>query len=122
MPFQLTEFLEPLQVAQYLEMGRHAPAQGVQRVAALQMRMQRLVLQPYPSHLVQRSTSALRIRDRRRLAAEGARRAAMQALMAAARATGISEMCGEVLAGNHKMLQLTARFGFRARFDEAIRA
>ena len=46
----------------------------------------------------------------------------MQALMATARATGIREMCGEVLASNHKMPQLTARFGFRARFDEAILA
>ena len=43
----------------------------------------------------------------------------MQALMAAARAAGIREMFGEVLASNHKMLQLTARLGFSARFDES---
>ena len=43
----------------------------------------------------------------------------MQALMAAARAAGIREMYGEVLASNHKMLRLTARLGFSARFDES---
>jgi L-amino acid N-acyltransferase YncA len=39
--------------------------------------------------------------------------------MAAARAAGIREMYGEVLASNHKMLQLAARLGFSARFDES---
>jgi acetyltransferase len=43
----------------------------------------------------------------------------MQALMAAARAAGVREMYGEVLASNHKMLQLTARLGFSARVDES---
>ena len=43
----------------------------------------------------------------------------MQALIAAARAAGIREIYGEVLASNHKMLQLTARLGFSARFDES---
>jgi acetyltransferase len=43
----------------------------------------------------------------------------MEALMAAARANGIKEMYGGVLAGNRKMLALTARLGFRARVDEA---
>lgn len=42
----------------------------------------------------------------------------MQALMAAARASGIRVMYGEVLASNHKMLQLMARVGFSAHFDE----
>lgn len=41
----------------------------------------------------------------------------MQALMAAARAADIREMYGEVLASNRKMLRLTAKLGFRARFD-----
>jgi acetyltransferase len=41
----------------------------------------------------------------------------MEALMAAARAGGIREMYGEVLASNRKMLELTARLGFRARVD-----
>jgi len=43
----------------------------------------------------------------------------MQALMAAARAAGMELMFGEVLAGNQKMLQLAARLGFNARFDES---
>lgn len=43
----------------------------------------------------------------------------MQALMAAARAADIREMCAEVLASNRKLLQLTAKLGFRARFDES---
>jgi acetyltransferase len=43
----------------------------------------------------------------------------MQALMAAARAAGVREIYGEVLASNHKMLQLTAKLGFSARFDES---
>jgi len=218
-PFQLVEFLELLQVAQHLEVRRHAPAQGVQRVAVLQHRydapassspgslLDSLRLQPYPSHLVQRLTlgdgTAVTIRpirpedegieqefvrnlsdesryyrfrdavrelsprmlshftrvdyDRhlaliavserdgreiqigvaRYVAADDRQRCEfaiviaddwqrkglgarlMQALMAAARAAGIREMYGEVLASNHKMLQLTARFGFRARFDES---
>lgn len=41
----------------------------------------------------------------------------MQALMAAARGAGIRSMEGEVLASNHRMLQFTARLGFKARFD-----
>ena len=43
----------------------------------------------------------------------------MQSLMSAARAAGIRAMYGEVLAGNPHMLQLTAKLGFRARFDES---
>ena len=43
----------------------------------------------------------------------------MQALMAAARGAGIREMYGEVLASNRKMLELTAKLGFSARFDES---
>jgi len=43
----------------------------------------------------------------------------MQVLMAAARAAGLREMYGEVLASNHKMLQLAARLGFSARVDES---
>jgi acetyltransferase len=43
----------------------------------------------------------------------------MQALMAAARAAGMDVMHGEVLAGNHRMLHLTAKLGFRARFSES---
>ncbi len=42
----------------------------------------------------------------------------MQALMAAARASGIHVMYGEVLTSNHKMLQLMARVGLSAHFDE----
>jgi acetyltransferase len=41
----------------------------------------------------------------------------LQALMSAARAAGVRVMHGDVLAGNQRMLQLTARLGFRARFD-----
>ena len=41
----------------------------------------------------------------------------MQALMAAARGAGIRQMYGEVLASNRKMLQLTAKLGFSARFN-----
>jgi acetyltransferase len=43
----------------------------------------------------------------------------MSALMAAARERGVREMYGEVLAGNQKMLEFTARLGFRARLDAA---
>lgn len=43
----------------------------------------------------------------------------MDALTAAARARGIREMYGEVLASNRKMLELTARLGFRACVDES---
>lgn len=42
----------------------------------------------------------------------------MQSLIAAARAAGIGAMYGDVLASNHRMLQLTAKLGFRARFAE----
>jgi acetyltransferase len=41
----------------------------------------------------------------------------MEALMAAARAAGMREMYGEVLAGNRKMLEFAARLGFQARVD-----
>ena len=41
----------------------------------------------------------------------------MNALMAAAREQGVHEMVGEVLASNRKMLDFTARLGFRARLD-----
>ena len=41
----------------------------------------------------------------------------MSALMAAAREQGVHEMVGEVLASNRKMLDFTARLGFRARLD-----
>ena len=43
----------------------------------------------------------------------------MRALMAAARAAGIHDMYGEVLASNRKMLRLTAKLGFSARPDES---
>lgn len=43
----------------------------------------------------------------------------MQALMAAARAAGMDVMYGEVLASNHRMLQLMAKLGFSARFNES---
>jgi acetyltransferase len=43
----------------------------------------------------------------------------MEALMAAARAAGMREMYGEVLAGNRKMLDFAARLGFQARVDES---
>jgi len=43
----------------------------------------------------------------------------LQALMDAARGAGIREIYGEVLASNRKMLQLTARLGFRACPDES---
>lgn len=101
--------------------------------------MQRLVMQPYPSHLVQRLTlgdgTAVTIRPIRpedggleqefvrNLSDDWQRKGLgtrlMQALMAAARAAGIREMYGEVLASNHKMLQLTASLGFSARVDES---
>ncbi len=42
----------------------------------------------------------------------------MQALVAAARAAGIGEMYGEVLASNREMLEFAARLGFQARVDE----
>lgn len=42
----------------------------------------------------------------------------MQALMAAARASGIRVMHGEVLASNHKMLQFMTRVGLSSHFDE----
>ena len=41
----------------------------------------------------------------------------MDALMAAARERGLREMVGEVLASNQKMLDFTARLGFRAHLD-----
>lgn len=41
----------------------------------------------------------------------------MEALEAAARAAGLREMYGEILAGNRKMLEFTARLGFQARAD-----
>jgi acetyltransferase len=41
----------------------------------------------------------------------------MDALTAAARERGMREMYGEVLASNAKMLDFTARLGFRARLD-----
>jgi acetyltransferase len=43
----------------------------------------------------------------------------MEALMAAARAAGMREMYGEILAGNRKMLEFAAKLGFRARTDES---
>ncbi|HEX9685445.1 MAG TPA: GNAT family N-acetyltransferase [Burkholderiales bacterium] len=43
----------------------------------------------------------------------------MQALMAAALGRDMREMYGEVLAGNRKMLEFTARLGFSARPDES---
>jgi len=42
----------------------------------------------------------------------------MQALMGAARAAGMREMYGEVLATNRKMLRLVGALGFTARFAE----
>lgn len=42
----------------------------------------------------------------------------MQALMGAARAAGMREMYGEVLASNQKMLRLMGALGFTARLDE----
>lgn len=42
----------------------------------------------------------------------------MRSLISAARAAGIRVMYGEVLAGNRRMLQFTAKLGFRARFAE----
>lgn len=42
----------------------------------------------------------------------------MQALMSAARAAGVRVMYGDVLSSNHRMLQLTARLGFTARFGD----
>ena len=42
----------------------------------------------------------------------------MQALMAAARTAGVRVMYGDVLASNQRMLQLMARLGFAARFDD----
>ena len=47
----------------------------------------------------------------------GLGRQLMEALMAAARAAGIRKMVGEVLASNHRMLQLAGKLGYRARFD-----
>jgi acetyltransferase len=41
----------------------------------------------------------------------------MTALMNAAREAGMRVMHGEVLAANHKMLQLMSRLGFSAHFD-----
>jgi acetyltransferase len=40
----------------------------------------------------------------------------MQSLISSARAAGIRAMYGDVLAGNQRMLQFTAKLGFRARF------
>ena len=42
----------------------------------------------------------------------------MQALMAAARATGMRVMFGEVLASNRRMLRLMARMGFSVKVSE----
>ncbi len=42
----------------------------------------------------------------------------LQSLMSAARAAGIRSLYGEVLAGNQRMLQLTAKLGFHARHNE----
>jgi acetyltransferase len=42
----------------------------------------------------------------------------MEALIAAARAAGMREMYGEVLAGNPKMLEFAGRLGFRVFTDE----
>jgi len=42
----------------------------------------------------------------------------MLSLIACARAAGIRVMHGEVLAGNQRMLQFTAKLGFRARFAD----
>jgi len=42
----------------------------------------------------------------------------MQALMEAARATGMRAMFGDVLASNHKMLRLMARMGFGVKVSE----
>ncbi|MCW5604867.1 MAG: GNAT family N-acetyltransferase [Burkholderiales bacterium] len=41
----------------------------------------------------------------------------MYALVDAARRRGLRRMFGEVLAGNHKMLALAQRLGFKAAFD-----
>lgn len=41
----------------------------------------------------------------------------MHALIAAARAAGVREMFGDVLATNSKMLRFAARLGFKARLD-----
>jgi len=43
----------------------------------------------------------------------------MEALIAAARTAGMREVFGEVLASNRKMLEFTAKLGFRARVDES---
>ncbi len=48
----------------------------------------------------------------------GLGRRLMEALMAAARGAGMRVMHGEVLASNHKMLQLMSRLGFSTHFDE----
>ena len=42
----------------------------------------------------------------------------MRSLMSSARTAGIRVMYGEVLAGNQRMLQFTAKLGFRARLAE----
>ncbi len=42
----------------------------------------------------------------------------LQALMTAARSTGLRVMHGKVLAANHKMIALMARLGFSVHFDE----
>ena len=42
----------------------------------------------------------------------------LQALIGAARATGLRVMHGEVLAANHRMLALMSQLGFSAHFDE----
>lgn len=42
----------------------------------------------------------------------------IQALMAAARATGMRVMFGDVLASNHRMLRLMTRMGFSAKVSE----
>ena len=42
----------------------------------------------------------------------------IQSLMSSARASGIRVMYGDVLAGNQRMLQFTAKLGFRAHLAE----
>ena len=42
----------------------------------------------------------------------------MRSLMSSARAAGIRVMHGDVLAGNQRMLQFTARLGFHSRLAE----
>lgn len=48
---------------------------------------------------------------------KGLGRVLLEALMAAARATGIRVMYGDVLAGNQRMLRLMESMGYNARFN-----